>query len=63
MHKIYFFDIDNTLLDHATGAIPPSALAAIEGLKQAGHTIVIGRKPAATPREHGAEPPRLAASA
>jgi len=52
MHKIYFFDIDNTLLDHATGAIPPSALAAIEVLKQAGHTIVI-----ATGRSYGhAEP-------
>jgi len=52
MHKIYFFDIDNTLLDHATNAIPPSALDAIAALKRAGHTIVI-----ATGRSYGhAEP-------
>lgn len=39
--KIYFFDIDNTLLDHQTNAIPRSALIAIAELRQAGHTIVI----------------------
>ena len=41
MTNIYFFDIDNTLLDHNTKAIPPSALRAIAALKQAGHTVVI----------------------
>lgn len=45
---IYFFDIDNTLLDHQTMAIPPSALVAIAALKRAGHTVVI-----ATGRSHG----------
>jgi hypothetical protein len=48
MKKIYFFDIDNTLLDHRTNAIPPSALAAIERLKLAGDTIVV-----ATGRSYG----------
>jgi Cof subfamily protein (haloacid dehalogenase superfamily) len=48
MHKIYFFDIDNTLLDHTTNAIPPSALSAIDGLKRAGHTVVL-----ATGRSYG----------
>lgn len=48
MRKIVFFDIDNTLLDHQTLAIPPSALAAIGNLKRAGHTVVI-----ATGRSHG----------
>ena len=41
MKRIYFFDIDNTLLDHNTKAIPDSAVAAIAALKQAGHTVVI----------------------
>ena len=41
MKRIYFFDIDNTLLDHQTKAIPDSALTAIDGLKRAGHTVVI----------------------
>jgi len=48
MRKIYFFDIDHTLLDHATMAIPDSALRAIELLKQAGNTVVI-----ATGRSYG----------
>jgi Cof subfamily protein (haloacid dehalogenase superfamily) len=48
MPRIFFFDIDNTLLDHRTLRIPPSALAAIDGLKRAGHTVVI-----ATGRGHG----------
>jgi Cof subfamily protein (haloacid dehalogenase superfamily) len=48
MTKIYFFDIDNTLLDHRTKAIPDSALAAIAALKRAGHTVVI-----ATGRSYG----------
>lgn len=39
--NIYFFDIDNTLLDHVTNAIPDSALHAIADLKQSGHTVVI----------------------
>ncbi|GHU03825.1 hypothetical protein FACS1894158_02980 [Betaproteobacteria bacterium] len=46
--RIFFFDIDNTLLDHRTLTIPPSALAAIDDLKRAGHTVVI-----ATGRAHG----------
>jgi len=48
MTKIYFFDIDNTLLDHRTKAIPQSALDAIAALKRAGNTVVI-----ATGRSHG----------
>jgi len=48
MKKIYFFDIDNTLLDHVTFAIPASALSAIAGLKRAGHTVVV-----ATGRSYG----------
>ena len=48
MANIYFFDIDNTLLDHQTQAIPPSALAAIARLREAGHTIVL-----ATGRSYG----------
>jgi len=41
MTKIYFFDIDNTLLDHKTNAIPQSALISIEALKNSGHTVVV----------------------
>ena len=41
MKKIYFFDIDNTLLDHQTYQIPPSALSAIKDLQLAGHTIIV----------------------
>lgn len=41
MAKIFFFDIDSTLLDHNTNAIPTSALEAIADLKKAGHTIII----------------------
>jgi Cof subfamily protein (haloacid dehalogenase superfamily) len=48
MPRIFFFDIDNTLFDHRTQSIPPSALSAIDGLKRAGHTVVI-----ATGRAHG----------
>jgi Cof subfamily protein (haloacid dehalogenase superfamily) len=48
MPSIFFFDIDNTLLDHSTLTIPPSALAAIDELKRDGHTVVV-----ATGRAHG----------
>ena len=41
MSNIYFFDIDNTLLDHDTREIPQSALDAIQALHPAGHTVVI----------------------
>ena len=41
MKRIFFFDIDNTLLDHQTFTIPSSALTAIDGLRRAGHTIVV----------------------
>jgi len=41
MKRIYFFDIDNTLLDHHSKTIPDSALTAIAGLQHAGHTVVI----------------------
>ncbi|APW37898.1 hypothetical protein RD110_12415 [Rhodoferax koreense] len=41
MPKIFFFDIDNTLLDHRSSRIPPSALEAIASLKADGHTIAI----------------------
>lgn len=48
MKKIYFFDIDNTLLDHRTFRIPASALTAIAGLRHDGHTVVL-----ATGRSYG----------
>lgn len=48
MKQIFFFDIDNTLLDHRTLTIPPSALSAIDELKEEGHTVVV-----ATGRAHG----------
>jgi Cof subfamily protein (haloacid dehalogenase superfamily) len=48
MTHIFFFDIDNTLLDHRTKAIPPSALKAIAGLRRAGHMVVV-----ATGRSYG----------
>ena len=48
MPNIFFFDIDNTLLDHRTLTIPPSALTAIDELKREGHTVVV-----ATGRAHG----------
>ncbi len=41
MKKIYFFDVDSTLLNHATFTIPDSALKAIAELKKEGNTIVI----------------------
>ena len=47
MPRIFFFDIDNTLLDHRTFSIAPSTLAAIETIKNKGHTVVI-----ATGRSH-----------
>lgn len=45
--KIFSFDIDMTLLDHKTYEITPSALLAIEKLKEHGHIIVLatGRNP------------------
>lgn len=46
--RIFFFDIDNTLLDHSTLTIPASALSAIAQLKAAGHTVVV-----ATGRSYG----------
>ena len=48
MKNIYFFDIDNTLLDHRTHTIPESALEAITKLQAQGHTIAI-----ATGRSYG----------
>lgn len=41
MTKLFFFDIDNTLLDHKTNEIPASALQAITDLKQAGHVVAV----------------------
>lgn len=41
MAEIFFFDIDNTLLDHSTLSIPASALEAIAQLKQAGKKVAI----------------------
>jgi HAD superfamily hydrolase (TIGR01484 family) len=41
MQKIFFFDIDNTLLDPTTNAVPASAIQAIARLKAAGHTVAI----------------------
>jgi Cof subfamily protein (haloacid dehalogenase superfamily) len=54
MRRIIVFDIDHTLLDHRTLAIPPSAIAAIDGLKRAGHTVAV-----ATGRAHGHARPFL----
>ncbi len=39
--KYFFFDIDGTLTDRATGQIVPSALRAIEMLRQEGHFVAI----------------------
>ena len=39
--KYFFFDIDGTLTDRATGKIVPSAAEAIRKLKQAGHFVSI----------------------
>ena len=41
MKNIFFFDIDNTLLDHATKAIPDSALAALDRLAAEGHLVAL----------------------
>lgn len=41
MKNIYFFDIDNTLIDHDSHTIPESAVAAIKQLKEQGNTVVI----------------------
>jgi Cof subfamily protein (haloacid dehalogenase superfamily) len=41
MPRIFFFDIDHTLLDHRARAIPASALAAIGRLREDGHTVVV----------------------
>lgn len=45
--KIFSFDIDMTLLDHKDYKITPSALLAIESLREQGHIIVLatGRNP------------------
>ena len=48
MNRIFFFDIDNTLLDHKTNEIPSSALDAIARLHRGGHKVVI-----ATGRSYG----------
>lgn len=45
--KYFFFDIDGTLTDRATGKIVPSAAQAIDLLKEAGHFVAI-----ATGRAH-----------
>ena len=39
--KYFFFDIDGTLTDRATGLIVPSALEALEKLRAAGHFVAI----------------------
>ncbi|MBR0381585.1 MAG: HAD family phosphatase [Eubacterium sp.] len=39
--KYFFFDIDGTLTDRATGKIVPSASLAVEKLKEAGHFVAI----------------------
>ena len=45
--KIFSFDIDMTLLNHKDYKITPSALLAIESLREKGHIIVLatGRNP------------------
>lgn len=49
--KIIFFDIDGTLVDHATGMIPATTRAALERLRERGILccIATGRAPAALP--------------
>ena len=47
MKRIFFFDIDHTLLDHHRFTIPASGLKAIAALRRDGHTIVV-----ATGRSH-----------
>ena len=54
MKRIFFFDVDNTLLDHRSHEVPQSALDAIAELKAAGHTIVI-----ATGRSYGHARPHI----
>ena len=39
--KYFFFDIDGTLTDRATGKIVPSAILAVQKLKEAGHFVAI----------------------
>ncbi len=39
--KYFFFDIDGTLTDLATGIIVPSALAALKKLREAGHFVAV----------------------
>lgn len=39
--KYFFFDIDGTLTDRSTGLIVPSALEALEKLRNAGHFVAI----------------------
>lgn len=39
--KIVCFDVDMTLLDHATMQIPESALKTLEALRAAGHRIIL----------------------
>lgn len=38
---IFFFDFDNTLYSHQSKRIPPSALDALERLRQQGHLVVL----------------------
>ena len=45
--KYFFFDIDGTLTDRATGKIVPSAQVALNELQKAGHFVAI-----ATGRAH-----------
>ena len=45
--KYFFFDIDGTLTDRATGKIVPSAQVALNKLQEAGHFVAI-----ATGRAH-----------
>jgi Cof subfamily protein (haloacid dehalogenase superfamily) len=54
MKRIFFFDIDNTLLDHDTSQIPSAALEAIAALKAQGHVIVV-----ATGRAYGHAAPYI----
>ncbi|MEE0419078.1 MAG: Cof-type HAD-IIB family hydrolase [Lachnospiraceae bacterium] len=41
MRKIVCFDMDMTLLDHRTFAIPKSAMRGLDGLRAKGHILVI----------------------
>ena len=39
--KLFFFDVDGTLIDNETKIVPQSALDAIRALRKAGHLVFL----------------------